>query len=376
MQNIPSLTPLRGIAALLVLLFHLVRPGYLYGLTGGREALVISKGYLWVDFFFVLSGFIIAHVYRGDFLDGVSRAHYGRFLLARLARIFPLHVFMLGLFVALELTRLVVQLLGLGSDYPVFFGARSIESLIASMLFLHFAHMDQSSAWNSVAWSLSVEWWCYVVFPFVAAVTWHRVTSMRAVAGLLCLFLTAFWLGTVDSQRQLDLLNYWAMARGGIEFLIGMLIYWFYERRRWAGIVGSDVVFWGAFLLVFLLFHLGAPDASVIPIFGVIALSAAYNRGIAYKILNTRPMVFLGEISFSLYLTHMFLLGTLWKLQEVLFGPSLAAGLGYGGSAIALLLFIAITIGFSYMTWRFVEVPGRAFIRSFVRKSAVVPALS
>ena len=224
------------------------------------------------------------------------------------------------------------------------------------------------------AWSLSVEWWCYVAFPPVVALIGRRMTSARVMVGLLCLYLAAFWLGAVDSRRQLDLVNYWAVVRGGIGFLIGMLIYWFYERPRWGGVIGSDVLFWGASLLVFVSFHLGAPDASVIPIFGVIVLSAAYNRGTAYKILNTRPMVLLGEISFSIYLTHIFLRGLLWKLQESLFGPSAVPALGFGGFVITLLVFIAVTFGFSYMTWRFVEVPGRAFIRGLVRKSAVAPA--
>ena len=131
MQHIPSLTPLRGIAAVLVLLFHFMRPEYLPALTGGEEARAISKGYLWVDFFFVLSGFIITHVYRGEFFDGVSRARYGRFLLTRFARVFPLHAFMLGLFVAMELARLVVQLLGRGSAYPASrMGGRWIRCLL------------------------------------------------------------------------------------------------------------------------------------------------------------------------------------------------------------------------------------------------------
>ena len=84
-----TLTPLRGIAALLVLIFHsnlmaipFLPPGYTN---------LVSGGWIWVDFFFILSGFILFYVYGKDFHAGVGRSAYWKYMGARFARVYPLH---------------------------------------------------------------------------------------------------------------------------------------------------------------------------------------------------------------------------------------------------------------------------------------------
>lgn len=105
--HIPSLTPLRGIAAVLVIIYHtdsLLRAQHLGRLVYGTG--FFARGYLWVDFFFVLSGFIITHVYGDWFTPRISAAPLRNYLLARFARLYPLYLFALGVTVVLYLAVL------------------------------------------------------------------------------------------------------------------------------------------------------------------------------------------------------------------------------------------------------------------------------
>src|SRR5579862_2755251 len=86
---ISTLTPLRGIAAVLVMLLH--SHIFLYPLAAPWTGAFVTKGWIWVDFFFVLSGFILCYVYGDAFLDGFSKPAYLRYLRARFARVYPLH---------------------------------------------------------------------------------------------------------------------------------------------------------------------------------------------------------------------------------------------------------------------------------------------
>src|SRR3546814_8137818 len=90
-----ALTSLRGIAALLVVVYHF-SGGFLPNLDPGRYSDFVPKGYLWVDLFFVLSGFIITHAYGDAFAERARWGSIRAFLFARMARIYPLHLFVLA----------------------------------------------------------------------------------------------------------------------------------------------------------------------------------------------------------------------------------------------------------------------------------------
>ena len=125
---ISSLTPLRGIAALLVVLFHYQAFSIMHGFPGLLDQLnsqFITKGYLWVDFFFILSGFVISHVY-GEKLKNRSSSIVKNYLWARFSRLYPLHVFVMLL--------LAIQMIGLNLLYPVY--AVGWNAVNTFMLFL------------------------------------------------------------------------------------------------------------------------------------------------------------------------------------------------------------------------------------------------
>src|SRR5437899_2287510 len=141
----------RGVCASLVVLFHFHghSPIYSSGLVRGS--------YLFVDFFFVLSGFVIAYNYArrlGDW-PGVKR-----FLILRCGRVYPLHLFMLMCFVAYETLRL--------AEKPdAFTGPNSPAAVVSNVLLLQSMGVHDHLTWNGPSWSISTEWWTYVVFALV-----------------------------------------------------------------------------------------------------------------------------------------------------------------------------------------------------------------
>src|ERR1700722_663067 len=117
--QLPSLTSLRGVAALWVVLYHF-SVQCLPNLDSTPYTSLIHKGYLAVDMFFLLSGLVMTHVYHRAFLSSVSQ-NYRSFIVARIARIYPLHLLVLLLFVATAVALHVSTSRSLGTlaDIPL-----------------------------------------------------------------------------------------------------------------------------------------------------------------------------------------------------------------------------------------------------------------
>jgi peptidoglycan/LPS O-acetylase OafA/YrhL len=176
-QSLPLLTPLRGIAALMVVLFHarlLLFPQWMESIAGHTQ--LIENGYLWVDLFFILSDVVLAHVYGETFTGPSRRIGYGCFLWLRLTRVYPLYLLTLLLLVGWELYK-AQHGVGFYAG-PLFkmwewegmppFGSpfTPAEALPSAFLLLQVV-TDHGLTWNFAAWSLSVEWISYLLFPLL-----------------------------------------------------------------------------------------------------------------------------------------------------------------------------------------------------------------
>ena len=173
-----NLTPLRGIAALIVLFFHfdLFWGGPFQGTLFPIDVtLFVKKGYLLVDFFFVLSGFIMCHVYGPFFAGSVTGSAFRQFLKARFARIYPLHLF--------TLVWAILLFAGvLWTDFPLDAREKSVfdlSAIPAHLVLIQAMGIYPGYTWNGPAWTISVEWWMYVLFPFLYGPV-SRLTNWRA----------------------------------------------------------------------------------------------------------------------------------------------------------------------------------------------------
>src|SRR5712671_6276278 len=150
MERFVVLDSWRGIAACLVALFHLDAYSHLYGVP------FLRNSWLFVDFFFVLSGFVIAANYQQRLLDGFG---IGRFLLLRLGRLYPLHFTMLALFIGCELLRVLRRILipALALTNPVALFSTPPEApdtILANLLLIQSLHLYEFLTWNSYRWRL------------------------------------------------------------------------------------------------------------------------------------------------------------------------------------------------------------------------------
>src|SRR5689334_402355 len=166
-RYLANLTPLRGIAALLTVIFHVdIVISLFHGkLLDQTDSHLISRMYLMVDFFFVLSGFIMCHVYAKYFENSVNRQSFRKFTIARFARVYPLHLF--SLFLTILFLFLLYQW---GVQVPPILDTEnSVFSLFTNMLLLHSMNFHQWFTFTHASWSISVEWWMYMLFPFLVA---------------------------------------------------------------------------------------------------------------------------------------------------------------------------------------------------------------
>ena len=110
------------------------------------------------------------------------------------------------------------------------------------------------------------------------------------------------------------------------------------------------------------LLHLGAPDLAIIPLFPLLILAAVRNRGRFSPLLNSPPLVWLGDISYSLYLLHWFVLFVTTEIARRL--PTLDfANLPLAPSLVLIAVLIAVSLALATLSFRFIEVTGRIWLR-------------
>ena len=360
-RELPSLTPLRGIAAIWVICFHYLVVYFAF--RPEQFSWVFNKGYLAVDMFFMLSGFVLSHVYwRAFAFDAAGQAgKYWSFMGARIARLYPLHLFNLCQFVAAALAFSFYQY-GYADKFtsiPVE-GARSLTALAANVAMLQ-GLKASALAWNYPAWSISVEFFAYFLFPLglpVVARADARTRSLMAggAASALCLF--AYLAGGDFNQWDGPI----TLLRCLPEFALGALSYAGFRASLWPEWFRKDgaVAAVAAGLLVLL--HFGAPDILIVPVFPAVILTAVMNAGRVAPVLNAGLLVWLGEISYSLYLAHGFVQFLTTKLLAGAGVPD-PAGLSSMGAAWMLLAMLGATLLMAAFTHRQVEIVGRARLR-------------
>lgn len=366
-QYFPALTALRGIAALCVVLFH-YSVGSFPNLHLTDTTYFVGKSYLFVDLFFALSGFILMHVYGRSFADGPSKATLGPFLRARLARLYPLHLLLLGGFLLLELVKLAVDRTGLDA----FGGSHTLASLPGSLLLLNAAGLYDTITWNGPSWSISAEWIVGLAFPLLVPV----VARLRPT-GLLLLYvatLAGFVLLSAGPQHDLDLTSDWGVPRCFLGFTGGIVLYrvWQDGAPRW---MATDTAALATAAGIVLAMHLNMRGVFIVPLFGLLILCLAQNTARVGRALGTRPMIFLGEISYAVYLAQILLLDSVhlgWRLAT---GHEIEdAGFSAIQSLGVIALMIAALLPLSILLHRRVEVPARGWLRRIGAPRPLRPA--
>ena len=344
-QKLDALTSLRFFAAAMIVVSH-AHP--IFGSLGIATAAPLGQG---VSFFFVLSGFILAYNYP-VLANGSETRH---FWLARFARVWPLHA----------VTGLLWVAVVFNFDRQTYFSGYDGLARLLTNIFLLQAWIplkDWALSFNGVSWSLSVEFFFYALFPFLIARWknhWHwLLLTQMAVIGAILLVANRLSLPAEDNYSGVGLLGivYFNPIVRLLEFSVGILVA-FVVRSLAAGVIAFRSSQWFALeftvLSAVVVSMLAAADFSGISrtlgeaaayyftreglwlffalLIGVFALS----RGPITRLLSTRMPVFLGEISFSLYLCHALVIHYLEPYVEQIQPYRL---IGYVAFWIALLM--------------------------------------
>jgi peptidoglycan/LPS O-acetylase OafA/YrhL len=358
-QRLPALTGIRAFAALWVVTYH-YRGQIELMLPVARHAdRLMQSGYLGVDLFFVLSGFILAYNYADRLGRRLSSHEYGRFLQLRLARIYPVHFFTLNVLVLMFAASRVSHL---HINHPA---ARYDAVSYIWNLTLTQAWFTRSLSWNGPAWSISAEWFAYLLFPFAALllVRWRsRLISLVGAALFYIVLIVSYRTFLNASPSALN----GALLRVGMEFGAGCCLFkLFQETPMMPGAALVSVFTTIAVIAVPFLFHTGGElGYSMTPLFGLLVLSLAYTVGPVAWLLSRPWSLFWGEASYSLYMTHMVLQPVINRAL-----PNDLAAQGVVVRAVELVVMLAALALAAAATYLVVERPARDRLRPKPRKA-------
>ncbi len=347
-QPLHQLTGLRALASAWVLAFHLLSPARRLFPSIGFEARLVEAGYLGVDVFFVLSGFVLSHAYAQSIR--LQPRALGAFLWARVARVWPLHAAVTLALVAACLAAKALHLRSFGES-PLF----RFEDLPAHLALVH-AWGGHQQAWNVPSWSVSAEWLAYLAFPFVAlaAAMLRRPLALALVAALV---VVAFALTTeLAFGGSLDLTYSGAPLRVAAGFTVGVLL----ERAARLGDVhvGDALLGVAAAALVGAILLSAEGPWLVAPI-AVFVVGLARSNGRASRLLASAPLGWLGERSYALYLVH----GPVMLVARSLLPIERASGWSLVARAGWLALVVGVSVALAALAFRLVEEPARTAMR-------------
>ncbi|MCB2072437.1 MAG: acyltransferase [Novosphingobium sp.] len=328
MRRLGRLDGLRGIAACGVAFLYHTQQLFVPGSFNGEPA-VLGWLHVWgwsfVDLFFLISGYIFAHVY----LDGKlsTREGLASFAVARFARLYPLHL----------VTLLVCAALFWYAPANNFF------SFFANLFMLQgFLGMDERG-FNGPSWSITVEIVCYILFA-VAAYSGRRALWLVTIAAIVLSLCHFAVLGHPDGGWDGE-----AIPRALLGFFVGQVLW--HMRERIAHV--PTLVFVGIMAFGFML-DMG--EYSSIPRLSMLVWPALMIIALRLPLMESRPMIWLGDRSYAIYLVHQPIAWSLTRYTGRMEGdPAFIIGVH--------LAYIAVTLLAADIAMRIVEVPARDRIR-------------
>jgi peptidoglycan/LPS O-acetylase OafA/YrhL len=361
-QRFLVLDSFRGIAAICVVIFHM-------HLIGSITELKFFWGSsLFVEFFFVLSGFVLAHTY------GFKEVSFKKFIISRTFRLYPLHLFMFIICIFLELGKLIAYKYGFLFNNLPFTGTSALLEIIPNLLFLQsWIPTFNALSWNSPSWSLSVEYYMYIIFFF----TFFIKSNFKYVVWFLFSFISFFMI-----INNFGIMN--EVVRGLSCFFSGALTYLIYKKFniKFEEISSNIFSLLEILLMISIIYIISyieeykAVYASLT--FLLIVFVFAFEKGFLSIILKVSFFQLLGKLSYSIYMTHYIILFCLIsfsmileKILNIQFAPMMGEtryidfqNIFINNLVALIILFIVVTI--SIFTYKYIEVKGQEFGKKFV----------
>lgn len=342
----------RGIAAIAIVIFH-------SPFRNGAGSDFLDNLPLFVDFFFVLSGFVMTYAYGQTIANGMG---LGRFSLLRLGRLLPLHMTLMFGWLVLVLAGAQIGHSGLDDV------RHQPDTFLINLALLNSFGLTNSLSWNYPSWSIGSELVAYFSFFLVVRAFGRRLTPAVALA-LSALAYLALAVASDETLRRTYDFGFLRCIGG---FYLGVAVFLLHKKSKAlprSG-TGSEVV---ALAIVALLLSVPVETAwqelFLFVAFAFMVHVFASSNGLVARLLNTAPLRYLGRISYSLYLVHALVFELMrqvalahWDMAERVHEPLIGIDRvvfdtphWLGINAFALGLIVAL----SALTFRFIEEPGR-----------------
>lgn len=379
--EILALSGIRALPPLLLVLYH-----YCEG-HGYRNApwfdLPVGKGYLWVEFFFALSGFVLVHVYARRSRPVLAGASYRSFLKARWARLYPLHLFtlfsMLGLMILLNV---IAGLDGHPSIYQrPYPPMNTAPSFVASIFLVQAWNLFPWLTWNGASWFVSAEAFLCILFPLYAR--WAR-GGVRAGAALIAAGMAGLAILAATNRHGLDLTFHNGCLRGMADFAVGCGLAVLYARAKEAG---ADRLPGWAFsaaqagalaFLAWTFYGIGwshSPrDVWVAAALFALMFAVAFDRGFLARFFAAAPLRKLGEWSYGIYMGQIFWLQFVRYFEERIYPPGETVIFGHRFGDLLwwgepfVLLGVCVLWGAALTVW--IEQPAARALKAWFAKRA------
>lgn len=367
-----SLESLRGVAALLVVFFHIPAWNEAFFTTN-----FVRNGYLMVLLFFVLSGFVLSHSYGRQI---VGRADFARFLVLRFGRLYPVHFVFLMFFLAVEIAKYIAtEHLGVRISNSMPFRENSIEAFFEHLFLVQGLGFSANAiTFNAPAWSISTEFFVYVLFGvsvlLLSRASFVRLSTLLVSAALAWIFIWPDSIGYFDGMV-------WCVS----GFFTGCLAYEIFRGlHKHVLPTYLAVVVMAAFVAFLVIKERGAPAGDVLilvlSVMLVLILTLAPG-GVVNSILQSRPLAWLGERSYSLYMCHYLViwiasqtLRIFFKAPDVWIDGKFHARISTELTYVAYPVTIFATVAVAALSYRYLENPSRQLVRRLARRRTV-PAI-
>lgn len=351
-KRFEALDAFRGIAALMVAVFHLEVIGVISELT------IIKNSFLFVEFFFVLSGFVISY----SNINKVNNfSDMKAFTVKRFARIWPLHIFMVMLFIPFALANLM-----LGVDLGDRF---SLYSFVASF-FLVQSLVMLGESWNLTAWSISAEFYTYIIFGLLCLVPFFKKSILLPIL-IVCSALFVVYNGFGINTAIFRCLG---------SFFLGYLAFKCYEK-----ITVKSWMEWGILAVVlFVLSHYQNENLLYLMpfLFFLLVVVFAHESGAISNVLKGKHFQVLGMLSYSIYLTHAWFVSC-FKSVSIITDKALGYsffhmvdgdrmldfGLGLWVNDFVYIPYIIIVVSASFFTYKHIELKAQKYINGLYFKA-------
>ncbi|WP_375161660.1 acyltransferase family protein [Bradyrhizobium sp. RDT46] len=373
--HVLPLDSIRGIAATSVVIHHLLlMPTFLAAFPHNAwiNCSFFRSAWLLVDLFFVLSGMVMALSYvENDF----TRFSLREFMVRRLARVYPLHIVMLLANLVFRLLRIGLVMAGVVVAAPAAFEVNNAYSFGLNVLLLHSMGFIDYLSWNAPSWSISVEFYTYLVFGLIVliALRMRSLAWFYVLSGLLAVGSLVFIIFVLE-KKSIELQTDFGLLRCFIGFFLGVLMVRIVDRLpAKPGPAAQGALQFVAIIVSIVLVSLAEanPAATFLaPVMFAIflgSLLAFPDALLVPRILVAKPLVWLGRRSYSIYMVHALV---------VLLAEYFVRGVGAGRIAaldsiwaglpatLNLVVSLAAVLAVSHLTYLYVEIPGGRLLRN------------